>query len=93
MKAIVCKAWGLPDSLVVEELADLAAAPGAVVIDVKAAAVNFPDVLTIQGKYQFKPVLPFTPGNELAGVVRRPVGLPLRRAAPLPSRPWCRPPC
>jgi NADPH2:quinone reductase len=70
MKAIVCKAWGLPDSLVVEELADLAAAPGAVVIDVKAAAVNFPDVLTIQGKYQFKPVLPFTPGNELAGVVR-----------------------
>jgi NADPH2:quinone reductase len=70
MKAVVCKAWGLPDSLVVEEMADLAAAPGAVVIDVKAAGVNFPDVLTIQGKYQFKPALPFTPGSELAGVVR-----------------------
>jgi NADPH2:quinone reductase len=70
MKAVVCKAWGLPDSLVVEELPDLVAGPGQVVIDVKAAGVNFPDVLIIQGKYQVKPALPFTPGNELAGVVR-----------------------
>jgi NADPH2:quinone reductase len=70
MKAVVCKAWGLPDSLVVEELPDLAAGPGQVVIDVKAAGVNFPDVLIIQGKYQVKPELPFTPGNELSGVVR-----------------------
>jgi NADPH2:quinone reductase len=69
MKAVVCKAWGLPDSLVVEELPDLVAGPGEVVIDVKAAGVNFPDVLIIQGKYQVKPALPFTPGNELAGVV------------------------
>ena len=38
--------------------------------DVKAAGVNFPDVLTVQGKYQYKPELPFTPGNEFAGVVR-----------------------
>ena len=48
----------------------LTAGAGQVVIDVKAAGVNFPDVLIIQGKYQFKPALPFTPGSELAGVVR-----------------------
>jgi NADPH2:quinone reductase len=69
MKAIVCKAWGLPDTLVLEDLPVPVAGPGQVVIDVKAAAVNFPDVLIIQGKYQVKPKLPFTPGNELAGVV------------------------
>ena len=44
--------------------------PGEVVIDVKAASVNFPDVLIIQNKYQFKPPLPFTPGAEFAGIVR-----------------------
>ena len=70
MKAIVCKAWGMPDSLQVEELPDLLPQPGQVVLDVKAAGVNFPDVLIIQGKYQIKPELPFTPGNEVAGVVR-----------------------
>ena len=69
MKAIVCKAWGLPDSLVVEELAAPQPAAGQVVVDVQAAGVNFPDVLIIQGKYQFKPALPFTPGSEVAGVV------------------------
>ena len=69
MKAVVCKAWGLPDSLVVEQLADPVPGPGQVVLDVKAAGVNFPDVLIIQGKYQFRPELPFTPGSELAGVV------------------------
>jgi NADPH2:quinone reductase len=70
MKAVVCKAWGPPDSLVVEDVADLAPGAGQVVVDVKAAGVNFPDVLTVQGKYQVKPELPFTPGNEFAGVVR-----------------------
>ncbi len=70
MKAVVCKDWGPPDSLVVEEIADLAPAAGQVVVDVKAAGVNFPDVLTVQGKYQVKPELPFTPGNEFAGIVR-----------------------
>ena len=69
MKAVVCKAWGLPDSLVVEDLPELVPGPGQVVVDVKAAGVNFPDVLIIQGKYQFKPELPFTPGSELAGTV------------------------
>lgn len=70
MKAVVCKAWGLPDTLVIENLPDLSPADGEVVIDIMAAGVNFPDVLIIQNKYQFKPTLPFIPGNELAGVVR-----------------------
>ena len=69
MKAVVCKAWGLPDSLVVEQVESPRPGPGQVAIDVKAAGVNFPDVLIVQGKYQFKPELPFTPGSELAGVV------------------------
>ena len=69
MKAIVCKEWGLPETLVIEEQADLVPAAGEIVIDIMAAGVNFPDVLIIQNKYQFKPQLPFTPGNELAGTV------------------------
>ena len=69
MKAIVCKAWGLPETLLVEQQPDLIPAAGEVIIDIMAAGVNFPDVLIIQNKYQFKPALPFTPGNELAGTV------------------------
>ena len=70
MQAIVCTQWGPPDSLVLQQLPDLTAAAGQVVIEVQAAGVNFPDVLIIQNKYQFKPELPFTPGSELAGIVR-----------------------
>jgi len=70
MKAVVCKQFGPPDSLVVEELPSPQAGPGEAVISVKAASVNFPDVLIIQNKYQFKPPLPFSPGSELAGVVK-----------------------
>ena len=69
MKAVVCKTWGLPETLIIEEQADLTPAAGEIVIDIMAAGVNFPDVLIIQNKYQFKPQLPFTPGNELAGTV------------------------
>ncbi|MDY7575402.1 NADPH:quinone oxidoreductase family protein [Actimicrobium sp. CCI2.3] len=69
MKAIVCNAWGLPDTLVIEELPDAAPGPGQIAIEIRAAGVNFPDVLIIQNKYQFKPALPFTPGSELAGIV------------------------
>ncbi len=69
MKAVVCKNWGPPESLVIEEHADITPAAGEIVIDIMAAGVNFPDVLIIQNKYQFKPQLPFTPGNELAGTV------------------------
>lgn len=70
MKAVRCKDWGPIDSLVIEDLPDLVPGAGEVVVDVKAAGVNFPDVLTVQGKYQVRPPLPFTPGNEFAGTVR-----------------------
>ncbi|MYM82371.1 zinc-binding dehydrogenase [Duganella sp. FT50W] len=70
MKAIVCDAWGPPGMLKLLELPDLVPGPGQVVIDVHAAGVNFPDVLIVQGKYQFKPELPFVPGSEVAGVIR-----------------------
>ncbi|HAK62673.1 MAG TPA: NADPH:quinone oxidoreductase, partial [Alphaproteobacteria bacterium] len=58
MKAMLCKALGLPETLVYEELPDLRPGPGQVVIDVHACGVNFPDYLIIQGKYQTKPKLP-----------------------------------
>lgn len=70
MKAVMCKAWGPPQSLEVETLPDMHPAATEVIIDVRAAGVNFPDVLIIQNEYQVKPPLPFTPGAELAGVVR-----------------------
>jgi NADPH2:quinone reductase len=70
MKAVVCKHYGPPESLAIEELASPRPAAGEVVISVKAASVNFPDVLIIQNKYQFKPPLPFSPGSELAGIVK-----------------------
>src|SRR5256885_4977332 len=70
MKAVLCKQYGPPESLVIEELPAQKPGPGEVVVSVKAASVNFPDVLIIQNKYQFKPPLPFSPGSELAGVVK-----------------------
>lgn len=70
MKAVICETWGVPDTLKVQEIPDPQPGPGQVVIDVKAAGVNFPDVLIVQGKYQFKPELPFTPGSEVAGIIR-----------------------
>ena len=70
MRALKCNAYGSPDALVVEEVASPKPGPKQVLIDVKAAGVNFPDALMVQGKYQVKPELPFTPGGELAGIVR-----------------------
>jgi NADPH2:quinone reductase len=70
MKAVLCKAYGPPESLVVEEVELAPPGPGEIVISVKAASVNFPDVLIIQNKYQVKPALPFSPGSEVAGVVK-----------------------
>ena len=69
MKAILCKSYGPPETLVYEEVATPIPGPGEAVIAVKAASVNFPDVLIIENKYQIKPPLPFSPGSELAGVV------------------------
>ncbi|MFM0050244.1 NADPH:quinone oxidoreductase family protein [Caballeronia grimmiae] len=81
MRAVRCNQHGLPETLVIETLPDLHPEAGEVVIDVKAASVNFPDVLIIQNKYQFKPPLPFTPGAEFAGVVRE-VGAGVTRFRP-----------
>jgi NADPH2:quinone reductase len=70
MKAVLCKQYGPPESLTFEELPSPRPGPGEAVVTVRAASVNFPDVLIIQNKYQFKPPLPFSPGSELAGVVK-----------------------
>ncbi|MGH2479912.1 MAG: NADPH:quinone oxidoreductase family protein [Ktedonobacteraceae bacterium] len=70
MKAVLCKAYGPPESLVLEEVEPLKPGPGQVVIGVKACGINFPDTLIIAGKYQFKPAMPFSPGGEVAGVVK-----------------------
>ena len=71
MKALVCSEFGSTEDLKLEERDNLEPGPGEVLIDVKAAGVNFPDILTIQGKYQFKPSLPFIPGTEVSGVVKK----------------------
>lgn len=70
MKALLCKQYGTPETLVVEELPGLQPQNNQVVISVKACGVNFPDTLIIQGKYQFKPSFPFSPGGEVAGIVK-----------------------
>ena len=70
MKAVLSTEVGGTDSLVVDEIPAPDAGPGQVVIDVKAIGVNYPDVLMIEDKYQFKPPRPFAPGGEVAGIVR-----------------------
>ena len=70
MKAVLCKELGPPEKLVVEQVPSLRAGKSQVVVSVKAAGVNFPDILIIQGKYQFKPEPPFSPGGEVAGVIK-----------------------
>lgn len=69
MKAIHCTIHGLPDTLVVAEVATPQIEADEVLINVKACGVNFPDVLIIQDKYQFHPPLPFSPGGEVAGII------------------------
>ncbi len=69
MKAVLCKAFGPPESLVLEEVPSLVAGPGQVRVRAHAAGVNFPDTLIIEGKYQYKPDFPFSPGGEVAGEV------------------------
>jgi NADPH2:quinone reductase len=69
MKAVLAKAFGPPEQLVLEEVAPRQAAREEVVIAVKAGGVNFFDGLIVQGKYQTRPPLPFSPGGEVAGVI------------------------
>lgn len=69
MRAVLCKEWGGPEKLVVEDVPRPALPDGAVRVAVHAAGVNFADLLVIAGQYQEKPAFPFTPGAEAAGVV------------------------
>ena len=69
MKAIICEKYGPPSDLVLKDLPSLTPGEKEVVIQVKACSLNFPDTLIIQGKYQYKPTLPFTPGSDIAGIV------------------------
>lgn len=81
MKALLCKAHGRPEDLVLEEVAPPTPGRGQVRIAVRASGVNFPDLLMVQGKYQLKPPFPFSPGIEVAGDVVD-VGDDVARVAP-----------
>src|SRR5688500_16051046 len=70
MRAVLCKAYGMPRDLVLEDVPSPRPGKGEVLVSVKAAGVNFPDVLMIQNKYQHRPPLPFSPGYEIAGVIK-----------------------
>lgn len=69
MKAVLCKAFGPAETLVLEDIASPEPKKNEVLLQVHAAGVNFPDTLIIEGKYQFKPPFPFSPGGEAAGVI------------------------
>jgi len=70
MKALLCREYGPVERLAVEDVPSPRPGHGDVVIEVKASALNFPDALMVQGLYQVKPPLPFSPGMELAGIVK-----------------------
>ncbi len=70
MKAIVCEKHGPPSELVLKEVASPTPGPKDVVVAIKACSINFPDTLIIQGKYQFQPDLPFTPGSDISGIIK-----------------------
>lgn len=69
MKAIVCKTYGPPENLALEEIDDPVATENEAVVQIYSASLNFPDGLQIQGKYQFQPPMPFTPGSEVGGII------------------------
>jgi NADPH:quinone reductase len=71
MKAMLSKGVGGPETLVLEEMPDPRPGQGEVLLAVKACGVNYPDVLIIEDKYQFKPARPFAPGGEVAGTSSR----------------------
>lgn len=69
MKAVLCRGYGPPEQLELAEVESPTSGKGQVLVRVHACGVNFPDTLIIQGKYQFQPPLPFTPGSDIAGTV------------------------
>lgn len=70
MKALLCKEYGGPETLIFEDIDSPKIGSKQVLITVKACGVNFPDTLIIRGLYQFKPELPFAPGSDVAGIVK-----------------------
>lgn len=70
MKAVLCESYGPPEQLVVKQVESLVPEEDEVIIQVKASGLNFPDTLIIEGKYQFQPDMPFSPGGEVAGIVK-----------------------
>ncbi|NLS70511.1 NADPH:quinone oxidoreductase family protein [Bradyrhizobium brasilense] len=68
-KAVVCRELGPPERLQLENFASVPLQPGQVRVAIRAAGINFPDILMAAGEYQLKPPLPFTPGSEAAGDV------------------------
>ena len=70
MKAVRCSSYGPPENLTLEEIGAPTAGENEAVVEVYAASLNFPDGLQIQGKYQFQPPMPFTPGTEVGGVIK-----------------------
>ncbi len=70
IRAVLCKSFGSLEHLSIEEIASLKPDKGEVIINVKACGLNFPDTLIIQGKYQFKPDFPFSPGGEISGIIK-----------------------
>ena len=81
MKAILCTHFGTPDELELADIPQPSAGPGEVVVRIKAAALNFFDLLIIAGKYQHKPPFPFSPASEFAGIVEH-VGAGVTEIAP-----------
>lgn len=69
MKAALCKSYGPPKSLVIEDIEEPQPGAGEVVVKIDACGINFPDVLLMAGKYQMKPDMPFSPGGEIAGEI------------------------
>ena len=70
MKAILCKSYGPPENLVLEDVEDIKPREGEVIVEVYAASLNFPDTLQIEGKYQYQPPFPFIPGSEAGGIIK-----------------------
>src|SRR5204863_3565009 len=71
MRALLCREYGPIERLRVEDVPSPRPAPNEVVVDVKASSLNFPDALMVQGLYQVKPPLPFSPGHEISGVIEK----------------------
>ncbi len=71
MKALLSETPGGPETLVLRDMPDPEPGPGQLRVLIRAAAINYPDVLIIEDKYQFRPTRPFAPGGEIAGIVEK----------------------